>query len=1351
VPSQQILALSASSPAELAAGLESPVGQPPAAVGPWRIAIVAADAVTLGERRALAAAALASGEMPRHPEIFVGAPAAPERGGIAWLFPGQGSQAIGMLLALADAWPRYRQHLHRLDAEWSAQHGTSLLAWINTTDTPENRAHLTDTRQAQLALGLVEAALTAAWRDTGLAAEALAGHSYGELPALAAAGAINEETLFALSRQRGLLLGEAGDLAPGGMLAVKIDRDTLQALIAPLADRVFIANDNAPRQVVLAGSHAGIADAGVVLEATGIAFTPLRTACAFHSPLMAPVGDRWRAFLATRHIADIPAARAYSNVSGAAYAGDAAGIATSLAAQLTSPVRWRDEIEAMYAAGCRIFIEVGPGRVLSELCSRILGDRPHLSLASDPGRAPAEPHLARLFAQLWALGVDLDLSAYPAREIAAATVAASPLPAALPSASPAAPTEAGEHPYFSANQQAVTGFFTQQQQLIAALGPQSDPALFHEMVRANQAVMQDFLATQQLALQGAGLPANLPAAPMPAAPMMSAPATPPADNDIETWIIGQLAEMTGLPASRLHRQTQFESELGLDSITLVELWVQLNERFPQLSGKSDQISSVTCIADILRLIDDTTAAPTPQPGGSAAIPAATGKMSIEAWLFNELSMLTGLPADRLNRQTQFEGELGIDSITMVELWIKLVEEFPQYGAHTDGASRVRCVADVLALVGADQAPAPATVAASIAEHPASDWLARLRADIVARIAEERGIDPATITGQSHFAHDLGLDIFTRERIFEEEIGRNPKLAFAGRELLNVANLDELTRLLSRFNNLMSDKPLRIREDGRIVTSDDDAERVERYVLVGQPPVPASELGSLPRRILLIGEEGPNYDIIEDAFTSCGIAIEVLYLGVDCWRHPASGAIVAIDDVPGIAGMLTSIAPEGKLPAVIYLGMSDRTIRGASDNAGAWRDEIERAGVGLFAFAKAASPMIRAMGNEASVGVLTRGPAWAAASGVAKSLTREWPKARIRTVRLIDRFEDLAPRMVLKVLTWGPSVHDIHLVRDGVIRQVLVKKPISQEIVAARRRHPRLNRDSVVLMVGGASGITAEASVMLARHYHAHIVATGRTPMPENYPYQGITDDASLKRMLFDEVNRSDEVNAAEQVRRQHSRIRRQREIWTTRERVLQAGGRFSYYTLDVTDHVALADTLAKIREECGPVHGLIHGAGVIDDCVIDKKSVEEFKAVYYTKAVSVFNLAQSLLHDPLRFVYLFSSLASYTGTPGQTDYVAANEVINAAAKYWNSKVAYPVHSLLWSVWTESGLVASSATQRQMARLGLAGISNEQGIKLLHDELIAAEKFDDWVLLTPQSTLNYTAGGSVHAPRAKDAA
>lgn len=1347
-----LFALCAATTAGLIRQLQEPAAAPRTAKeegpeGPLRLAMHARDAAELRALQQLACAALQRDGRIDHPQIFF-ADSPPAK--TAWLFPGQGSQRLGMLASLAQVWPEFSRQLETLDQRWSATLGVSVREWIAAPDNAANAAHLQDTRQAQLALGLVESALAFSWQKIGFTADSFAGHSYGEIPALTAAGAMDADALAEISRARGQLLGEAGDLAPGGMLAVRTGAEALAPLLVPFADRIFVANDNAPEQVVLAGSRADIAEVAAALQAKGVATIPLKTSCAFHSPLMAPVAERWHDFLAGRQFAPIAAGRVFSNISGQAYGGSPDATRDGLNRQIVSPVRWRDEIEALYAAGCRLFVEIGPGHVLTDLTGKILKDRPHVRLASDPEQQAAETFFPALLARLYSLGCNLDLAAFQPRQPDLLTA---PIMTTTPTNPPAA-SDAG---FYEANQQAISAFFEQQRQIVAALQGREDGPLFTEMVRANQAVMQEFMATQQAALGLAPSALAIPLVPAPGigvalpAPVVSPaapqPAAATAGEDVERWIIAQIAEMTGLPPQRISRTTLFESELGIDSITLVELWIQLVERFPALGQSSGQVSAITCINDILvRLAQVSPAmaapasAPAPAQAPAPTVAAPTG--GVEGWLLNELSMLTGLPVNRLNRDTRFEAELGIDSITMVELWIKLVEKFPQFGAHTDGASRVQSVAEVLRLVGADAPPQP-TAKAEVIEHPASNWLAKLRGDLITRIAGETGIDAAKITGQSHFARDLGLDIFTRERILEEEIGRNPKLAFAGRELLNASNLDELTRLLARFNNLMSDKPLRINEDGKIVTSDDASERVERYVLVGQPPVPASELGSLPARILLIGEPGPLYDTMHDRFASCDVAIEPLHLSIAGWHHPGSGKRAAIDDIDGIAGLLADATVEGKLPAIIYLGMSDLSMRGRSDDPAAWRNEIERAGLGLFAFAKAASPIIRTMGGEASVGVLTRqnSPAWAAASGVAKALAKEWPKARIRTVRLLDDIEELAPRMVLKVLTWGPSAHDLQLVRDGVIRQTLVKKPINQDIIQTRVRHPRLSSDSVILLVGGASGITAEASVMLAREYHAHIVATGRTPMPDQYPYQGINDDASLKRILFDELNRSPEHgDVASSVREEHKRIQRQRAIWTTKERVERAGGRFSYYQVDVTQHVALADTLAKVREECGPIHGLIHGAGIIDDCLIEKKTVEEFKAVYYTKAVSVFNLALGLWHDPLRFVFMFSSLASFAGTPGQTDYVAANEVINAMAKFWNARVRYPVRSLLWSVWTETGLIASSAAQRQMARLGLAGISNEQGVKLLHDELVSNNKFDDWVLLTPQSTLDYTTGG-----------
>lgn len=143
----------------------------------------------------------------------------------------------------------------------------------------------------------------------------------------------------------------------------------------------------------------------------------------------------------------------------------------------------------------------------------------------------------------------------------------------------------------------------------------------------------------------------------------------------------------------------------------------------------------------------------------------------------------------------------------------------------------------------------------------------------------------------------------------------------------------------------------------------------------------------------------------------------------------------------------------------------------------------------------------------------------------------------------------------------------------------------------------------------------------------------------------------------------------------------------------------------------------------------------MSDNLLARKSVDEFTAVVRTKTVPARLLFEHLRSEPLEFAVFLSSMTSFTGTAGQTDYAAANEILNATAHAWNQEVAYPVKSLLWSVWTEAGL-AGSTLKRHMARMGLAGIPTAEGVELLLRELESGEKSEDWILFAPLSTLNF---------------
>jgi len=297
----------------------------------------------------------------------------------AFVFPGQGSQKVGMGVDLAGAFPAARAVFEAVDEALGERLSTIMF------EGPDEELRLT--KNAQPALMAMSMAVIRVIEDESAQsvadlAEAVAGHSLGEYSALAASGALSIEDAARLLRRRGEAMQQAVPIGKGAMAALLGADMALAEEIAELASALGVcalANDNAPGQVVLSGSKPSVDRALVLAQEKGVRKAVLLPVSApFHCSLMSPAADLMADALAEVAIAP-PSVPIFANVSAEAVT-EPDRIRQLLVAQVTGMVRWRESVTAMRAAGVELLVEVGSGTVLKGLTKRIDKELPALAV-----------------------------------------------------------------------------------------------------------------------------------------------------------------------------------------------------------------------------------------------------------------------------------------------------------------------------------------------------------------------------------------------------------------------------------------------------------------------------------------------------------------------------------------------------------------------------------------------------------------------------------------------------------------------------------------------------------------------------------------------------------------------------------------------------------------------------------------------------------------------------------------------------------------------------------------------------------------------------------------------------------
>jgi [acyl-carrier-protein] S-malonyltransferase len=285
---------------------------------------------------------------------------------LVFLFPGQGSQYIGMGKAFFDGYASVRRRFE----EASDVTGMNLARLC--FEGPE--AALVQTGNVQPAITLTNLACLEALREEGVSMGAAAGHSLGEYAALCAAGAFTFADTMRLVRWRGTAMQEAAERHPGGMVAVfGLDVESLSSICSEVAEigSVEVANQNSPGQVALTGDKNALKRASELAKQRGAKLTvPLKVSGAWHSRFMAGAQAAMRAALEEVELrpAAVPV---MANVTGKPHDAQPASIRAALVEQIVRPVLWARSMTTLIEGGHRVFVEVGPGKVLSGLMKEI--------------------------------------------------------------------------------------------------------------------------------------------------------------------------------------------------------------------------------------------------------------------------------------------------------------------------------------------------------------------------------------------------------------------------------------------------------------------------------------------------------------------------------------------------------------------------------------------------------------------------------------------------------------------------------------------------------------------------------------------------------------------------------------------------------------------------------------------------------------------------------------------------------------------------------------------------------------------------------------------------------------------
>jgi len=1240
--------------------------------------------------------------------IYFGGPE--KTGKIAFVFPGQGSQYIGMGRDLVCIFPEAFKILENANEKYEERNRLSDFIYPFPVFTKEEKKiqeeMLMRTDIAQPAIGTISVSMLMILQRFGIKPNAVCGHSYGELSALCAAGWIDIDTLLYLSISRGKLMAEASqnNHNTGAMLAVKVPLVEIADLIKDIPD-VILANKNTPDQGVLSGTIDAIGRAERRCKERGLITKKLPVSAAFHSELVRDAKEPFMESLKKVDITptDVPV---LSNTTGMPYPSDPDHARKILGEHLLYPVDFKKEIENLFEMGVRTFVEVGPKSVLTGLVKSILNNS-HInaiSLDASLGKRSGLADLARSLCHIASLGHTIELNKWehPSSETKKQLMSIPILGTNYRNGV----TEDGGRTTDDGRQRTEGGGLRADDRGQRAEGRgqmteggRKKSSSIEKLMDDKKGMMdkdkqkESEFITSALRVVQEGLKS------MQTLQMQTA--------ETHKKFLETQTE-AGRTLQKMMEKTQRLAEVALGIKTGIE---GKKRSIEETRESSQEIID----SDVLILPADTPAensmeeslVPQSEKDREILKPSNDAYNQLEGNMLEVVSLLTGYPMEMLGMDMDIEADLGIDSIKRVEILSTLEEKIPNLPPISPeimgSLKTLGQIAEYLSGSKKSDEPIKPVEQSSKREvfgsqneniESSNMDLNELEAIMLEVVSLLTGYPMEMLGMDMDIEADLGIDSIKRVEILSTLEEKIPNLPSISPEIMgSLKTLGQIAEYLSGAgkseSSQMEDDSIfidnseyydnEIKASSQYFDSDlSDApwSKLERRIVsVIETPFNKGKKLSIPRnrKVFITDDKTGLSEAIATEFRSFNIdtkliSHDILKNGEDI-KNAAGIVIIQNSDLKEVFQLTNHVAPD------------------------------------LLASAKEGGALFATISRlDGAFGFKGRGfddPMQGGLAGLAKTASIEWEGVFCRAIDITPNWKenkDISKAVVAELL-YPDHSSPVEIGIDPSLQPgmrytlELESSPYQQN----QKLKLDLSNKDVFIITGGARGVTASAAHTLAEHGKPTLVLMGRSPNPTPEPewLLPINDEADIKKAILD--NEFGGNNASPmQIEKRYKMHTANREISRNLDSLRSSGATVLYYSMDIRDSDSVNLMLEDVRSAHGTITGIIHGAGVLEDRLIIDKTAEQFERVFDTKVKGLNNLLELTKEDNLKYLVLFSSITARIGNKGQADYAAANEVLNKIAQQEALKRPdCKVISINWGPW-DGGMV-SSTLKREFIR------------------------------------------------------